>query len=206
MSGFEVKNLGLIDYVEAYTQMLHHYQTAEKTRQDEIWCLEHPPVFTQGRHGSLDHQYNLHNIPLAASDRGGQITYHGPGQAIIYFLLDLKQHNIGIKALVNCIEQMCIDQLAQYGIKSYTVKSAPGIYTDHKKIASLGLRVRNGKTYHGLAINTDMELAPFSYIDPCGYHGLEMTQISAFFPKITLDQVFSDYTKGFIFNYFSINT
>lgn len=202
----EVKNLGLLDYRQAHAQMLHYHQMTKEATQEQIWCLQHPPVFTQGRHGALKHQYNLHNIPLVLSDRGGQITYHGPGQAIIYFMLDLKQYNTGIKALVKCIEETCIHQLAEYGIDSYTLKNAPGIYTDNKKIASLGLRVKNGRTYHGLAINTHMDLTPFSYIDPCGYENLEMTQISAFSSEIHLNQVFSDYTKQFIFNYFSKNT
>lgn len=199
----KVKNLGLISYNCLYSQMLrHHNDKSEQDYQDEIWCVQHPPIFTQGRYGSMNHKYNLHNIPLVMTDRGGQITYHGPGQAIIYFMLDLKKNNVSIKALVKYIEQTCINQLQTYGIKSYTLKNAPGIYTGLKKIASLGLRVKNGKTHHGLAINTSMNLAPFSYIDPCGYNGLEMTQISNFFPEIKINQVFYDYTKYFILNYF----
>ena len=198
----EVKNFGMMDYCCSYQKMLYHNQRFDRSFKNEIWCLQHLPVFTQGRHGKKKHQYNLHNIPFIISDRGGQITYHGPGQAIIYFMLDLKRSNISIKALVNWIEQTCINQLKKYDIKGYTLRNTPGVYVDYKKIASLGLRVKNSKTYHGIAINTNMDLTPFKYIHPCGYKDIAMTQISEFVPEITVDQVFDDYTKHFIFKYF----
>ena len=197
----EIKIMGLINYQDAYNKMLFYHKIPKKICKNQIWCLQHPAVFTQGRHGKLKRKYNFHNIPIVLTDRGGQITYHGPGQAIIYFMLNLKQYNFGIKKLVHCIEQSCVNQLKQYGIISYTLSNAPGVYTNNKKIASLGLRVKDGKIYHGLAINTKMDLTPFYYIDPCGHEGLKMTQISEFFPEITIDQVFLNYTEHFISNF-----
>ncbi|WP_119344830.1 lipoyl(octanoyl) transferase LipB [Facilibium subflavum] len=190
---FNKKHLGLCDYLAVYDQMTSFTESRESTTNDEIWLVEHLPVFTQGRHGKPEHLINPHHIPVVQSDRGGQITYHGPGQAVIYFLLDIKRLKIGIKTLVCQIEKSCIDLLHHYNIQSHTIENAPGIYVDNAKIASLGLRVKNGKTYHGLAINTHMDLTPFSYINPCGYTGLKMTQIEDYKKNITVEKVFSDY-------------
>jgi lipoyl(octanoyl) transferase len=146
--------------------------------QDEIWLVEHPPVFTLGLNGKPEHLLDPGDIPVVHCDRGGQVTYHGPGQVVIYLLLDLKRRNLGVKALVNKIEQAIIDLLAKHEIDGARRAGAPGIYVKDKKIAALGLRVRRGCCYHGLSLNTDMDLAPFSRINPCGYQGLQSTQIS----------------------------
>lgn len=197
MQSLIIKNLGHQDYEPVYLKMSEYTLARDQNSEDMLWCVEHPTVFTQGKHGRPEHLINPHNIPVIQSDRGGQITYHGPGQAVIYFLIDLQRRKIGIKHLVCTIEKSCIEMLAKYGIQASTLEGAPGIYVNGKKIASLGLRVKHKRTYHGIAINTDMDLTPFSYINPCGYQGLEMCQIKDFNADITLNQVFADYTRIF---------
>lgn len=192
----KTRALGCIPYRHVYDQMQNHVKQLPEMA-NEIWFVEHPPVFTQGKHGSAEHLLNAHGISVIQSDRGGQITYHGPGQAVIYFMLDLKSLSLGVKKLVHLIEQSCIKLLDTYGIAAHLIDKAPGVYVDGKKIASLGLRVKRFKTYHGLAINTDMDLTPFHYINPCGYQGLQMTQISAFKPEITVKQVFEGFHQAF---------
>ena len=147
--------------------------------EDEIWLCQHPPVFTQGLAGKPEHLLRDIGIPVIKIDRGGQITYHGPGQLVAYLLLDLKRRNLGVKALVNRIEQALIDLLAEYGIAAARRPGAPGVYVGDAKIAALGLKIKNGCCYHGLALNVVMDLAPFSAINPCGYEGLAVTQLSA---------------------------
>lgn len=165
-----------------YTPILKAMQnfTDQRTAStlDEVWLLEHQAVFTQGQAGKAEHLINQVDIPVVQSDRGGQITYHGAGQLIIYFLIDLKRKQLSVRDLVTNIEKLCIHLLAQYQIKAYAKVDAPGVYVDEKKIASLGLRVRKGCSYHGLALNVNMDLSPFLCINPCGYAGLEMTQTS----------------------------
>ncbi len=156
---------------------------------DELWLVEHPPVFTQGQAGKAEHLLNPGDIPVVQTDRGGQITYHGPGQLVLYVLLDLKRSKLGVRDLVSCLENAIIDTLGPLGIEAAARADAPGVYTDNKKIASLGLRVRQGKTFHGLALNVDMDLAPFLRINPCGYQGLEMTQIRNYHPDVSFEQV-----------------
>ena len=146
---------------------------------DEIWFVEHPPVFTQGQAGKAEHLLMPGDIPVVQSDRGGQVTYHGPGQLVVYFMLDLQRLGYGIRSLVTRLETAIVETLAGYAISAYPRRDAPGVYVDGKKIASLGLRVRNGCCYHGIAINVSMDLSPFARINPCGYAGLEMTQLSA---------------------------
>lgn len=146
---------------------------------DEVWLLEHEPVFTQGRAGKAEHLLAPGDIPVVQSDRGGQITYHGPGQLMVYTLLDLERLGLGIRGLVTALEQAVVNCLAGYGISARGRRDAPGVYVRDAKIASLGLRVRKGYSYHGLALNVQMDLTPFQRINPCGYRGLEMTQISA---------------------------
>jgi lipoyl(octanoyl) transferase len=153
---------------------------------DEVWLLEHPPVFTQGQAGKAEHVLNPGDIPVIQTDRGGQVTYHGPGQIVGYVLLDLHRAGYGIRSLVSRIENAMIDVLAGYGIKAASRQDAPGVYVDRvfdgapeqRKIASLGLRVRRGCSYHGMALNVNMDLEPFSRINPCGYQGLRMTQVA----------------------------
>lgn len=175
------KNLGLQEYSKVFRDMVEFTSNRTNDMSDEIWLVEHPAIFTQGKHGKPEHIINLHNIPMVKTDRGGQVTYHGPGQAVIYFLLDVKRNKLGAKRLVSIIEEACLNMLKKcYNLNPHTIENAHGIYIDNKKIASLGLRVKQGKTYHGIAINTNMDLTPFSYINPCGYSGLEMCQIGDF--------------------------
>jgi lipoyl(octanoyl) transferase len=159
---------------------------------DEIWLLQHEPVFTQGMRGGPEHLLAPGDIPVVQTDRGGQVTYHGPGQLMVYTLLDLARLGIGIRTLVTALEQAVVDCLAGYGIQAHPRRDAPGVYVGEAKIASLGLRVRRGCSYHGLALNVDMDLAPFARINPCGYRGLAMTQVSALGGPRTVDAVAAD--------------
>jgi lipoyl(octanoyl) transferase len=143
---------------------------------DELWLLEHPPVYTQGLAGKPEHLLRATDIPVVKIDRGGQITYHGPGQIIAYLLLDLKRRNIGVKELVRRMEQAVIDLLAGYATRAERRDKAPGVYVGDAKIAALGLRIKNGCSYHGLCLNVDMDLSPYQAINPCGYAGLAVTQ------------------------------
>lgn len=168
---------------------------------DEIWVLEHHRVFTQGQAGKAEHLLNQGDIPLVQSDRGGQVTYHGPGQLMIYLMLDLRRLNIGVRALVTHMEEALIDCLSGYGINAATKAGAPGVYVEGCKIASLGLRVRKGCSFHGLALNVDMDLSPFERINPCGYAGLKMVQMKDFHDAtdvIELDLVASNLCKKII--------
>ena len=161
----------------------------ERPSMSEIWVLEHEPVFTQGQAGRAEHVLNAGNIPVVQTDRGGQVTYHGPGQVIVYPLLDLHALNIGVRSLVEILEQAVIAFLQRYNIEAYAKKDAPGVYINEKKIAALGLRIRKGFSYHGLSFNNDMDLEPFSRINPCGYRGLEVTQLKAHGVIMSFDQV-----------------
>lgn len=170
---------GLQDYVGIWRQMQQF--TAERTAgsADEIWITEHPPVYTLGLNGKREHLLNGTAIPVVESDRGGQITYHGPGQLVVYLLADLKRLNLGPRQMVSILENSVIATLRQYGIKAQAMEHAPGVYVEGKKIASLGLRIKRGCCYHGLSLNNNMDLAPFLNINPCGYAGLEVTQLAA---------------------------
>lgn len=150
---------------------------------DQLWLVEHPPVFTQGQAGKAKHLLFPGDIPVVQTDRGGQVTYHGPGQLVAYPLLDLRRLKMGVRDLVSAIEQTLVDTLADYGIAAYPKPDAPGVYVDGDKIASLGLRVRKGCSFHGLALNVDMDLSPFDRINPCGYQGLAMTQMRDLLPE-----------------------
>ncbi|MDU4301640.1 MAG: lipoyl(octanoyl) transferase LipB, partial [Eikenella corrodens] len=146
--------------------------------EDELWVVEHPPVFTQGMAGKAEHLLSRSNIPVVQIDRGGQITYHGPGQLVVYTLIDFKRRKISVRELVSRLENSIIATLAEYGIAAAADPKRPGVYVEGKKIASLGLRIKRGAVYHGLALNVNMDLSPFRQINPCGYAGLEMTQIA----------------------------
>jgi lipoyl(octanoyl) transferase len=156
--------------------MQQYTDTRNGDSPDELWIVEHPPVFTQGQAGKSEHILNAGDIPVIQVDRGGQVTYHGPGQLVVYPLLDIKRSKLGVRQLVTHIEQSIIDMLAKYDIQAYAKADAPGVYVNERKIASLGLRIRKGCSFHGLALNVDMDLAPFRRINPCGYAGLEMVQ------------------------------
>lgn len=174
-----IRHLGLRPYAETFEAMRTFTQARTEETPDEIWFLEHPPVFTQGQAGKPEHVLLPGDIPVVQSDRGGQVTYHGPGQLVVYFLIDLHRRGYGIRSLVTRLEDAIIATLAGYGILAAAKREAPGVYVDGDKIASLGLRVRSARTYHGISLNVRMDLEPFLRINPCGYQGLHMTQVSA---------------------------
>ncbi|ENQ8055969.1 lipoyl(octanoyl) transferase LipB [Vibrio parahaemolyticus] len=175
-----VKRLGRQDYEPVWKAM--HEFTDQRTEEtpDEVWLVEHNPVFTQGQAGKTEHLINTGDIPVVQSDRGGQVTYHGPGQLVAYFLINLRRKKLGVRALVTTIENLVINTLKAYNIDSAARPDAPGVYVDGKKICSLGLRIRKGCSFHGLALNVNMDLTPFLRINPCGYAGMEMVQVSQF--------------------------
>ena len=171
-----VRNLGQRDYVPVWREMQAFTAARTPNTPDELWIVEHPPVFTLGLNGKAEHLLNPGAIPVINVDRGGQVTYHGPGQLVVYTLLDIQRRHLGVKELVRDIEQAVITLLADYGIEAEGREDAPGVYVAGAKIAALGLRVKKGCTYHGLAMNISMDLAPFSRINPCGYAGMSVTQ------------------------------
>lgn len=173
------RDLGQVEYEPTWRAMQAFTETRGPDTRDEIWLLEHPPVFTLGLAGKLEHVLAPGEIPVVHIDRGGQVTYHGPGQLVVYPLIDLKRLKLGVRALVEGIENSVIDVMGDFGIETMSRRDAPGVYTaDGRKLASLGLRVRRGCTYHGLAFNVAMDLEPFNRINPCGYAGLQMTQVA----------------------------
>lgn len=174
-----IRQLGQQDYQSTWKAMKEFCNHRHSETSDEVWFVEHPSVFTQGVSGKPEHILSASDIPIIQTDRGGQITYHGPGQLVMYVLFDLRRLSIGIRALVDVLENVTIAGLKKYGLLAIARKDAPGVYIDDKKIASLGLRVKKSCSYHGLSINLDMDLTPFSFINPCGYEGLEVTQLSA---------------------------
>ena len=173
----QIHNLGQRPYQEIWDAMRACTAARDADSADQIWLVQHPPVYTQGQAGKPEHLLAPGDIPVIQIDRGGQITYHGPGQTVMYLLLDLRRAGIGIRALVSLIEESVIGYLQELGIRAQSRIDAPGVYVDGKKIASLGLRVRGGCTYHGVALNVDMDLEPFSRINPCGLVGMQMTQL-----------------------------
>jgi lipoyl(octanoyl) transferase len=181
------KSLGLRDYDDTWQSMKSHIR--EEDFKNEIWFIEHPPVFTLGTAADQKHILNPKDIPVVQSDRGGEVTYHGPGQLVIYFMIDVKKSKLGPKTLVKSLQEFTKSLLKECSIESQFIDGAPGVYVNNKKIASIGLRISKGKTYHGISINVDMDLAPFSYINPCGYEGLEVTQIKELNDKVTIKDV-----------------
>jgi lipoyl(octanoyl) transferase len=173
-----IRQPGLSDYEPIWRAMQRFTEQRNETTPDELWLVEHPPVFTLGMNGKPEHLLNPGDIPVVNIDRGGQVTYHGPGQLAAYLLIDIKRRHLGVRALVEKIELALIELLAGYGIEAHGRRDAPGVYVGEAKIAALGLRVRRGCTYHGLALNVNMDLEPFSRINPCGYAGLEVTQLA----------------------------
>ena len=181
------KSLGLRDYDDTWQSMKSHIR--EEDFKNEIWFIEHPPVFTLGTAADQKHILNPKDIPVVQSDRGGEVTYHGPGQLVIYFMIDVKRSKLGPKTLVKSLQEFTKSLLKECSIESQFIDGAPGVYVNEKKIASIGLRISKGKTYHGISINVDMDLAPFSYINPCGYKGLEVTQIKELNNEVTIKDV-----------------
>ena len=176
-----VRNLGIQDYQHVWHNMQAFTDNRTADTPDEIWLVQHPSVFTQGQAGKPEHLLQRTEIPVVQSDRGGQITYHGLGQQIMYVLIDIKRHeNLNVRQLVTALEQSVVKTLADYGIEGYPKPDAPGVYIDGKKICSLGLRIRHGRSFHGLAFNINMDLTPFHQINPCVYAGLEMCQLADF--------------------------
>jgi len=177
-----VRRLGLAGYEPVWRDMQSFTDSRDESSGDELWLVQHPPVFTQGQAGKAEHVLASGDIPVIQVDRGGQVTYHGPGQIVAYPLVDIKRKGIAVREFVNQIETAIIDVLAHYGVKGERIEGAPGIYVGGDKIASLGLRVRRGCTFHGMSFNIDMDLEPFQRINPCGYAGLQVTQLSALAP------------------------
>lgn len=174
-----IKQLGHQPYQTTWQAMQDFTNQRDEDTADELWIVEHPPVFTQGLNGKAEHLLQLApNIPLVQTDRGGQVTYHGPGQLVIYVLVDLKRNQLGVRALVTLIEEAIIDLLSHFDIEAIARADAPGVYVNGNKIASLGLKIRKQKSYHGLALNVDMDLSPFQMINPCGLQGMQMTQLN----------------------------
>jgi lipoyl(octanoyl) transferase len=172
-----VRSLGLQPYEPVFTRMKAFNENRNAETIDEIWYLDHQPVFTQGQAGKVEHLLETGDIPVVQADRGGQVTYHGPGQLIVYLMLDLRRNGLGVRDVVTMMEQGVIATLAHFGVDAYAKSDAPGVYVEQAKVASLGLRVRRGCTFHGLAFNLDMDLSPFLRINPCGYAGMPMTQL-----------------------------
>jgi len=185
--------LGNQAYADTYEKMRSLVKA--DSFDDEIWLLEHDAVFTLGTAADPSHVLNPGNIPIVQTDRGGEVTFHGPGQLVIYFLLDIKTKKMGPKALVANLQNLIQNILQHYSIESSFVEGAPGVYVGEKKIASIGLRISKGRTYHGISLNVDMDLEPFSRINPCGYEGLEVTQISHFDSNVTMEGVESVATE-----------
>ncbi|HAS6348749.1 lipoyl(octanoyl) transferase LipB [Vibrio sp. IRLE0018] len=173
-----VKRLGRRDYLPVWQAMHEFTDTRNEETPDEVWLVEHNPVFTQGQAGKAEHLLNTGDIPVVQSDRGGQVTYHGPGQLVAYFLINLRRKKLGVRDLVTTIENLVINTLKAYNIDSAARPDAPGVYVEGSKICSLGLRIRKGCSFHGLALNVNMDLSPFLRINPCGYQGMEMVQVS----------------------------
>jgi len=174
----KLQQLGVQDYLPCWQAMQNFTGLRNASTQDEIWILEHSPVFTQGLNGQPEHVLQVSDIPLVKSDRGGQITYHAPGQLIVYTLIDIKRRQLGVRDLVTILEQAMIDTLAQYGLSAQARADAPGVYINDEKIGSLGLRIKKGCSYHGLSLNNKMDMQPFFYINPCGYQGMQVTQLA----------------------------
>ena len=178
-----------LEYLPTWQAMQQFTDTRHAGTADELWFLQHPPVYTLGKNGKTSHVLNAADIPVVNIDRGGQVTYHGPGQLVVYTLLDLKRMKLGIRDAVTLLEDSIIALLTDYGLESVSQRDAPGVYVNNAKIAALGLRVRKGCCFHGLALNVDMDLTPYEGINPCGYEGLQVTQLSDFVSDISIEQV-----------------
>ena len=187
-----VRQLGRRDYASVWQAMRAFTDARAEDTADELWLLEHTPVFTLGQAGREEHLLDPGDIPVIKVDRGGQVTYHGPGQLVAYLLLDLRRAGLGVRRLVGLLEQAVIELLADYGVRACARADAPGVYVDGRKLASLGLRVRRGCSFHGLALNLGMDLAPFGRIDPCGYPGLEVTRLADLGGPTQVDRVGRD--------------
>ena len=196
-SSLAIRHLGLADYEPVWRRMQAFTDSRDDHTQDELWLVQHPPVFTQGQAGKAEHLLAPGDIPVIQVDRGGQVTYHGPGQIVAYPLVNLKRKGVGVRDFVNRIEEAIIRVLARHGVEGLRIKGAPGIYVAGDKVASLGLRVRRGCSFHGLAFNIKMDLEPFSRINPCGYAGLQVTHLSAL-AEVEISEVENHLVEEFI--------
>lgn len=192
-----IRWLGHVDYEPTWRAMQRFTDERNAATPDELWLLEHPPVFTLGMAADRDHVLAAGDIPLVQTDRGGQVTYHGPGQLVVYPLLDIRRAGIPVRALVMQLEQAVIDMVAEHGIEARGRRDAPGVYVDGAKLASLGLRVRRGASYHGLALNVDMDLAPFARINPCGMAGLAVTSLAMLGVRASVESAGQDFARRF---------
>ena len=184
-----IRQLNRQSYTTVFDAMKSFTDNRDDNTEDELWFVEHDPVFTQGQAGKAEHILATGDIPVVQADRGGQVTYHGPGQQVVYFLLDIKRRKLGVRDLVSHIENGIVATLAETGIEAYPRADAPGVYVADKKVASLGLRIRKGRSFHGLALNVNMDLSPFLRINPCGYAGMEMTQTSDLGGATSLEEI-----------------
>jgi lipoyl(octanoyl) transferase len=191
-----IKALGMVDYEPTWRTMQRFTEERTADTVDEIWLLQHPPTYTQGQAGKPEHLLHQTSIPVVKIDRGGQITYHGPGQIIAYLLLDLRRWKINVRELVRLMEQAVIDLLAEYGVKAEGREDAPGVYVGDAKIAALGLKIRKSCSYHGLSFNVDMDLSPYDNINPCGYQGLRVTQCIALGITIPQEELQAQLTQN----------
>lgn len=204
-----IRQLGIQDYELVWKQMQVFTDQRDEKAADELWVLQHLPVFTLGQAGLEKHLINPENIPVVQCDRGGQVTYHGPGQLVVYTLVDLQRRKSGVREFVNQLEQCLIQTLSSYGIESQRKEGAPGVYVGEDKIAALGLRVRRGRAFHGISLNVNMDLTPFGRMNPCGYEGLKVIHMQTFLGKsrvdsaLTVDDVGREFCRKFvnIFNY-----
>jgi len=172
-----IRRLGVVDYLPTWQAMQRFTDERDADTEDEIWLLQHPPVFTLGMAADRGHVLAAGDIPLVQTDRGGQVTYHGPGQLVVYVLADLRRNGIGVRDLVVLLERAVIELVAPHGVQAQGRRDAPGVYVEGRKLASVGMRIRRGASYHGLALNVDMDLAPFARINPCGMAGMQVTQL-----------------------------
>ena len=197
------RHLGVKKYEEIHQQMQQFTDQRNGDTRDEVWFVEHTPVFTLGRNKDKENVLIESEIPFVKSDRGGDVTYHGPGQLIVYCMIDLKRLNLGVKALVTGLEEIFIQYLYGYEIEGHRIESAPGVYVKGEKIASLGLRVRNGCSFHGMSINVDMDLTPFTYIHPCGLEGMKVTQLTSMNIHKTCSDVATELSEAMIQKFYS---
>jgi lipoyl(octanoyl) transferase len=196
-----VRDLGQADYLETWQAMQAYTLERDEQAVDEIWLVEHPPVFTQGQAGKSEHVLNPGDIPVVPVDRGGQVTYHGPGQLIAYVMLDIRRLKSDVRKLVSALEDSIVDVLAGYGLEASPRPDAPGVYIGADKVCSLGLRIKRGCSYHGLALNVDMDLEPFERINPCGYKGLKMTQLASWLDSPDISVIKLQWLTAFCIRY-----
>ncbi len=190
-----IKDLGLQDYLAVWEAMKTFTEERSKQSPDEIWFVEHPPVYTQGRNGKAEHLLSTHHIPVIQVDRGGQVTYHGPGQIVMYLLINIRRINKGVRHVVHSMEKAVLDTLNDYALDASLKGNAPGVYIHEKKIAQLGLRVKKHCTYHGLSLNIDMDLRPFTGINPCGYQNLEVVQLTDYINPVSIAKIKTQLTQ-----------